>query len=136
VLAFGETTGTGQDVVVTQRDIGEIQLAKAAVRAGIRSLLDNAGIGEHEIDEVIIAGAFGHSVDPNSAVGIGMFPPVPRARLQQVGNAARSGAMLVLISKKGRTIAEEIAKRVRYVELTTHPRFSRQFSHALRFPGD
>jgi uncharacterized 2Fe-2S/4Fe-4S cluster protein (DUF4445 family) len=134
VLAPGGTTGTGEDIVVTQRDIGEIQLAKAAVRAGIGILLDQAGIGEHEIDEMVIAGGFGSGIDPQSAVGIGMFPPLPPGRFRQVGNAAGAGARLVLVSKRGRAIAKEIARRVRYVELATHPGFSRAFSHGLRFP--
>ncbi len=133
ILASGETSGTGRDVVVTQRDIGEIQLAKAAVRAGIQVLLDEAGIGAHNIDEVIVGGAFGQNMNPESALGVGMFPPVPLSRITQVGNAAGLGARLVLISRRGRALAAEIARRARYVELTTHPRFSRQFSHALRF---
>ena len=134
VLAFGETTGTGRDIVVTQRDIGEIQLAKAAVRAGIGILLDDAGIGEQEIDEVVIAGGFGSGIDPVSAVGIGMFPPLPPGRFRQVGNAAGAGARIALVSKRGRAIAKEIARRVRHVELATHPGFSRAFSRGLRFP--
>ena len=130
--AFADTTGTGQDVVVTQRDIEGIQLAKAAIRTGINVLLNNARIGEDEIDELIIAGAFGHNMNPNSVVDIGLFPSIPPDRFRQVGNAAGIGAKLALISKKGRATAEEIAKRVHYIELSTHPKFSSQFSHALR----
>jgi uncharacterized 2Fe-2S/4Fe-4S cluster protein (DUF4445 family) len=125
--------GTGRDVVVTQRDVGRIQLAKAAIAAGIRILLGEAGLAEDAIEEVIIAGAFGQSLDPGSAVDIGMFPPVRSECFRQVGNAAGMGAKLALASRRGRAIAGEIARRVRYVELTTHPRFTREFSHALPF---
>jgi uncharacterized 2Fe-2S/4Fe-4S cluster protein (DUF4445 family) len=134
VLARGDITGTGQDIVVTQRDIGEIQLAKAAIRTGINILLSDADIKENEIDEIIVAGAFGYSMNPGSAINIGLFPALPADRFKQVGNAAADGAQLALFSEKERAIAEEIAKRVNYIELTTHPEFSRQFSHALRFP--
>lgn len=134
VLATGNTTGTGQDIVVTQRDIGEVQLAKAAIRSGISVLLGEAGIREDEIDEVIITGAFGSYLDVNSALGIGLFSPLPLDRFKQVGNAAGVGAKLALISKRRRVIAEEIASRIRYIELAVHPKFKHEFSQALRLP--
>jgi len=133
-LASGNTTGTGQDIVITQRDIETIQLAKAAIRTGINVLLSGTGTKENEIDEVIIAGAFGSYIDIASAIGIGMFPSLPLARFHQVGNAAGLGAKLALISRKNRTTAEEIASRIRYIELTTHPKFKHEFSLSLRLP--
>ena len=135
VLASGDKTGTGQDIVVTQSDVGEIQLAKAAVRSGIDVLLHNGGISEEEIDEVILAGAFGQGINPKNAVEIGMFPSISPDKFRQVGNAAGVGAKLALISARQRTIAEQIAKSVRYLELMAVPQFSRQFSRALRFPN-
>jgi uncharacterized 2Fe-2S/4Fe-4S cluster protein (DUF4445 family) len=134
ILASGNTTGTGQDIVITQRDIGAIQLAKAAIRTGINILLGETGTKENEIDEVIIAGAFGSYIDLASATGIGMFPSLPLARFYQVGNAAGLGAKLALISRKNRTAAEEIARRIRYIELTTHPKFKHEFSRSLQLP--
>ena len=134
VLASGNTTGTGQDIVITQRDIGAIQLAKAAIRTGINVLLSETGAKENEIDELIIAGAFGSYIDVASATGIGMFPSLPLARFHQVGNAAGLGAKLALISRKNRTTAEEIASRIRYIELTTYPKFKHDFSLSLRLP--
>ena len=133
-LASGNTSGTGQDIVITQRDIGAIQLAKAAIRTGINVLLGETDTKQNEIDEVIIAGAFGSYIDVASATGIGMFPSLPLARFQQVGNAAGLGAKLTLISKRNRTTAAEIASRIRYVELTTHPKFKHEFSLSLRLP--
>ncbi|MFC1886021.1 ASKHA domain-containing protein [Thermodesulfobacteriota bacterium] len=134
ILAPGNVAGTGRDIVVTRHDIGEIQLAKAAIRAGINILLSNAGIKEDDIEQMIIAGAFGHYLNPNRAMNIGLFPPLPRDRFRQVGNAAGTGARLALISKRMRTKAEDIAGRINYLELTSHPEFSRKFARALRFP--
>lgn len=135
ILASAEFSGTGKAIVVTQLDIGEILLAKAAIRAGINILLTSAGISSDEIDEVIISGAFGNNINPQRAVDIGLFPSISPDRFRFIGNAAGAGARLALISKKSRSIAAEIAKQIRYIELTTHPQFSRQFSHALRFPA-
>jgi uncharacterized 2Fe-2S/4Fe-4S cluster protein (DUF4445 family) len=134
ILAFGNNTGTAQDIVITQHDIGAIQLAKAAIRTGINILLGETGTKENEIEEVIIAGAFGSYINITSAIGIGMFPSLPLDRFQQVGNAAGLGAKLALISRKNRTTAEEIASQIRYLELTTHPNFKHEFSLSLRFP--
>ncbi len=134
VLALGETTGTGQEIVIAQNDIEQIQLAKAAVRAGINVLLGEAGIKEDEIDNVMIAGSFGNSIDINSAVGIGLFPPLPLDRFKQIGNAAGVGAKLLLVSKRNRLIAAEITRQVRYIELTVHPQFTHEFARSLPFP--
>ena len=134
VLASGNTTGTGQDIVITQHDIGAIQLAKAAIRTGINVLLSKTDVKENEIDEVIIAGAFGSYINVASAIGIGMLPSLSLVKFCQVGNAAGLGAKLALISRKNRTIAEEITSRIRYIELTTHPKFKHEFSLSLRLP--
>jgi uncharacterized 2Fe-2S/4Fe-4S cluster protein (DUF4445 family) len=134
ILAPENTTGIGQDIVITQRDIGAIQLATAAIRAGINVLLSETGTMENEINEVIIAGAFGSYIDLASAIGLGMLPSISLARFHQVGNAAGLGAKLALISRKNRTAAEEIARRIQYIELTTHPKFKHEFSRSLQFP--
>jgi uncharacterized 2Fe-2S/4Fe-4S cluster protein (DUF4445 family) len=134
VVVNKKTAGVEYDIVVTRRDIEKIQLAKAAVRTGISVLLSNANISENEIDEVIIAGAFGGHINVNSAVRIGLFPPLPLKRFKKAGNAAGSGAKLVLISKKERSTAAEIAQRVHYLELSKHPGFLAGFSHSLLFP--
>ncbi|NVM19799.1 MAG: DUF4445 domain-containing protein [Candidatus Lokiarchaeota archaeon] len=134
ILASKEKTGIEKDIVVTQNDINEIQLAKAAIRTGINILLKEYGINEEEIENVVIAGAFGTSINVESAINIGMFPSIPLNLFTQVGNAAGVGAKLALISKTHRSIAGNIASGVRYVELTTHPQFTREFSHSLRFP--
>ncbi|NVM35938.1 MAG: DUF4445 domain-containing protein [Candidatus Lokiarchaeota archaeon] len=134
ILVPKKNTGIEKDIVVTQNDISEIQLAKAAIRVGINILLEKCGINEEEIENMVIAGAFGTYINVESAIKIGMFPSIPLYRFTQVGNAAGIGAKLALISNEHRSIAGNIANRVRYIELTTHPKFTREFSHALQFP--
>jgi uncharacterized 2Fe-2S/4Fe-4S cluster protein (DUF4445 family) len=131
VLVNHLESGNGQDIVITRQDINEIQLAKGAIRTGIDALLETAGIEAYEIEEFIIAGAFGTYINIPSAMAIGMFPSLPIDRFQQVGNAAGAGARQMLLSLKQRAKAEEIAKHVIYLELSTYPNFSNLFSKSL-----
>ncbi len=127
-------SGSGREIALTQKDINEIQLAKGAIHAGMMILLEANQISPQEVEEVIVAGAFGSYIRIPSALQIGLFPPLPRARYRQVGNAAAIGAQWMLISKQARQRAEEIARRTRYLELTIVPSFNRQFAHAMHFP--
>ena len=130
LVAAGEG-GSGREVVITRGDVGEIQLAKGAIRAGINILLDEAGLSAQDIDEVVIAGAFGTYIDVSSAIVIGMFPPLPLERFHQVGNAAGMGAKLALVSQEQRALAAEIARQVEYIELTNDKRFVDEFAGAM-----
>jgi len=114
-------------ITITQTDIRELQLAKAAIRTGIQVLLETSGCSEDDIKQVIIAGAFGTYIDVASAVAIGMLPPLPLNRFRQVGNAAGMGAKLALISLKSRTQAEAVASKVSYIELASAPKFEQVF---------
>jgi uncharacterized 2Fe-2S/4Fe-4S cluster protein (DUF4445 family) len=134
VVLVGENeSGTKKAVVVTRKDIHEIQLAKGAIRTGIDALLQSAGIQAGDVEKWVIAGAFGTYLDISSAIRIGMFPAAPIERFLQVGNAAGEGAKQMLLSKKKRVIAEEIVKQVNYIELTIFPGFSDHFIHAMYF---
>jgi len=123
----------GRDIVVTRGDINEIQLAKGAIRAGIDTLLNEAGLTYENIDEIVLAGAFGTYLNPASTVRVGMFPPVGLEKIRQVGNAAGVGAVQMLISMNERQKASEIFEKIEYVELTTHANFSNTFLKALHF---
>jgi uncharacterized 2Fe-2S/4Fe-4S cluster protein (DUF4445 family) len=131
VLAGDQANGGAGAVTLTQKDVREVQLAKGAIRTGIQSLLQAMNRSSEDIDQIIIAGAFGSYIDPASAVAIGMLPPIPLERIQQVGNAAGTGARMALISMEQRAQAAEIARRVRYVELSNVPNFARIFSQAI-----
>jgi uncharacterized 2Fe-2S/4Fe-4S cluster protein (DUF4445 family) len=131
VLAPAAKSRTGRDVRMTRKDVNEIQLAKGAVRAGADILLEKAGIRAADLEQVIIAGAFGTYLDLDSAIGIGMLPRTERTRYQQVGNAAGTGARRMLVSLEQREIAEHIARHVEFVELAKHPTFTKIYSQAL-----
>ncbi len=134
VFVPAERSGNGREIVLTQKDINEIQLAKGAIHAGIKILLDVNRIAADQVEEVILAGAFGSYIHISSAVQIGLFPPLPKARFRQVGNAAAIGAQWMLLSKQARLQAEEIARHTRYLELTTVDHFNREFAHGMHFP--
>jgi len=114
-------------IVITQGDVRELQLAKAAIRTGIQVLLETNKRTEEEIEQVVIAGAFGSYIDVTSAITIGMLPSLPPGRFRQVGNAAGMGAKLALISRCKRAEAQDIASGVNYVELASAPNFMHTF---------
>jgi uncharacterized 2Fe-2S/4Fe-4S cluster protein (DUF4445 family) len=126
-------TGLGRDLSVTRKDINEIQLAKSAIRSGLEILLQEAGLTYSDLDEFIVAGAFGTYLDLRSAVRIGMFPPIPLEKFRQVGNAAGVGAKQMLVSTIKRHEAEMLARMISYVELTTRPAFTSLFMENLSF---
>jgi len=130
IVATASETG-GPEITFSRWDVNEIQLAKGAMRAGVNILLRHAGIQEKDIDEVIIAGAFGTYLDVQSGIDIGMFPRIDRSRFKQVGNAAGTGARLVLLSMDQRKRASQIAQRVKYIELTAEKDFPSTFAKAL-----
>ena len=118
-------------IVFTQPDVRQLQLGKAAIRAGIQIVLEANNCTEEEIKQVIIAGAFGSYIDVSSAVAIGMLPALPLERFQQVGNAAGMGAKRALISLSQRAEAQSIASQVRYLELGAMPEFNQTFVQAM-----
>ena len=136
LLVPGERSGTGRDIVMTQQDVGEIQLAKGAIATGLETLLDATQTPREDIKEVIIAGAFGSYLNLDSALDIGLLPRLPNAQYTQVGNAAGIGAKMALLSRKERVRAQHIAQRTGYVELTVYPGFNRRFAMSMLFPDD
>jgi uncharacterized 2Fe-2S/4Fe-4S cluster protein (DUF4445 family) len=133
LLVPGNKTGHGRDIMVTRKDVNEVQLAKSAIRSGIDILLSEAGLEAGAIDRFIVAGAFGSYISIKSAIRVGMFPGIPVQRFVQVGNAAGMGAKRMLISARERRAAEGIARRTRYVELTVHPSFHEIFVQNMYF---
>ena len=133
VLVPGEKSGTGEDILVERGDIREIQLAKAAIRAGVEALLRATSTDVKEIEHFIVAGAFGTYLHIDSAIRIGMFPALPHQRYKQIGNAAGAGAQQMLVSQPSRLEAEALIKRMSYLELTTDPRFNESYVDAMLF---
>ncbi len=136
LLVHEKQSGGQRDIVISQKDINEIQLAKGAVRAGLDVLLDSAGISYEEVETVLIAGAFGTYLNLQSALAIGLLPDFPHAEYRQIGNAAVLGAKRALVSRQERERARQIAKQTQYIELTTNPRFKRLFAYGMLFPDE
>jgi uncharacterized 2Fe-2S/4Fe-4S cluster protein (DUF4445 family) len=132
VLAWAEETPIDQDIVVTQRDVRQIQLAKGAVRAGCQIMMQRLGISRP--DRLIVAGAFGMHIDRDSALAIGLFPECNPESIAFVGNAAGHGAYLALINKEKREEADRIARWTEHIELATEKAFQQEFIKALAFP--
>jgi uncharacterized 2Fe-2S/4Fe-4S cluster protein (DUF4445 family) len=130
MLVDEEERGGQSAITITQRDVRELQLAKAAIRAGIQALLEDSSCSEDAIKQVVIAGAFGTYIDVASAVAIGMLPSLPLDRFRQAGNAAGAGARLALLSASRRAEAQAIASRVKYIELAGAPGFGQTFIQA------
>ncbi|RLE49088.1 MAG: ferredoxin [Candidatus Methanomethylicota archaeon] len=135
VLAWKEETALREeDIVITQEDIREIQKAKAAMHAGAVILMNKMGVTEHDLSEFIVAGAFGSYIDPESAMTIGMMPELPLEKVKFVGNTAGSGARLCLKSLEARREAQEIADKVKYVELAIEPSFEEEYVNSMYLP--
>lgn len=136
ILARSDETATGEDILLYQRDIRELQLANGAIRAGINILLKTAGIDAEDLDRVLLAGAFGNFIRRNNACRIGMLPNIPDDRIRFVGNTASFGAKRVLLSKKEAQYASDIRAKCEHVELSTSPDFQDEFGAAMLFPED
>jgi uncharacterized 2Fe-2S/4Fe-4S cluster protein (DUF4445 family) len=135
VIAWKDETAMGKDVVVTQKDLGEIQLAKAAIYTGVAILMKEAKITEADIEKVLIAGAFGFYIDPDSARIIGMYPEIPLSKVKAVGNSAGTGARMALVSRKARQTCNQISRDVKYVELANDPVFQSIYMNAYFLPN-
>jgi len=112
VLVPAEATGHGRDITLNRKDVNEIQLAKGAIRTGLELLLIEAGIAAKDVEDFIVAGAFGTYISIPSAIRVGMFPNLPLDRFRQVGNAAGMGAKQALISLDRRRVAQDIVKAI------------------------
>ena len=131
LLAFALTED--RSVFITQKDVRELQLAKAAIRTAIESLMAETGTAWSQIERVHLAGNFGAGMSVSSEIRIGLLPPTPLERVDTVGNAALRGAALVLLSRSGREEACRAARLCRYVELAGRPEFQQSFADALLF---
>ncbi len=134
VVSYGPDTGIGRDIVITEVDIDNLIRTKAAVYAGCRVLLDNLGLTFHDVDSVIIAGGFGHYIDLEKAIAIGLLPGLPLKKFRFVGNGALLGARLVSFSKGFVKEAERIARMMTNIELSQSPTFMDEFVAAMFLP--
>lgn len=132
ILANDELTSTAEPIVVTQADVRNVQLAKAALYAGAKLLMNRAEVSA--VDQVVLAGAFGSYIDPKYAMTLGLIPDCELSRVTAVGNAAGDGARIALLNKFKRREAQEVSRRVTYIETAVDEDFQTEFVSALHLP--
>jgi len=134
VLAWADESGTNRDIVITDVDIDNLMRAKAAVFAGIKVLLEEVSMDIDQVEEILIAGAFGRYLEIDKAIIIGLLPDVDTEKLKFVGNGSLLGSYLMALSKNLIAEADQIAKKMTYLELSTNPHFMDQYISALFLP--
>lgn len=123
----------GEDIVITQQDIREVQLAKGAILAGIRLMLAEMGKEPDDIQSLIIAGAFGNYIDKESAMAIGLFPKLDIGKIFCVGNAAGVGVSMVLAGEQELEKAQQLPQKIIHIELAAKENFQNIYSMAMSF---
>ena len=134
VLAWAEESGAGKSIVLTQRDVRELQFAKGSIAGGIDVVMQELGVESADLVEIFLAGSFGSYINPQSARIIGLVPPVPVDRIKAVGNAAGEGAKIALLSFRERQVARSLPEIVEYHELSGRGDFNDSFLAVLQFP--
>ena len=133
VLAWKEQSATGENITLTQKDIRALQLAKGAILAGIRMLMDRLEVKVEDIDQIHLAGAFGNYINKVSALEIGLLPKVSPDKVQSLGNAAGNGAQMALLSSAEMAKAIKLAQNAEHIELSAATDFQNEFLKALTF---
>ncbi len=128
------TSRWDEEITLPSSDLMTAIRAKAAVYAGMKTLEQELGTGLDSLDEILVAGGFGSSLDIESAVAIGLLPDLPRARFRVIGNSSLQGAAACAASLKAASLAQAIAARITYMDLTRHPGFQEQFTRAMFLP--
>ena len=132
ILTPGDYTTMGEPILVTQDDVRSIQLAKAALYAGAKLLMSRANISK--VDQVFLAGAFGSYIDPKYAMILGLIPDCPLDQVFAIGNAAGDGARIALLNRNKRLEAQQVSRKIKYIETAVDLEFQDEFVHALHIP--
>lgn len=130
VLVF---KANGDDIVITQNDIREVQLAKGAISAGIALMLEEMGKSLEDIDRVVVAGAFGNYIDKESAVTIGVLPKIDLDKIISAGNTAGAGVSMILVNEEEMTLAENLPEHIEHVDLAAKENFQNTYLGAMAF---
>jgi uncharacterized 2Fe-2S/4Fe-4S cluster protein (DUF4445 family) len=133
-VARPEQSSDKKKILLTQKDIRELQLAKGAVAAGTQILMQQLGVRIEDIDVIYLAGALGNYVNPYSAMRIGLIPITAVEKIVSLGNAASAGAKMALLSKRHWEKSSEIVEHLEHVELSMQPEFYESFVAAMDFP--
>ncbi len=136
LVTSGEESFQSRPIYLTQKDVRELQLTKGAIAAGIKTLMDELGVGVEDISQVYLAGALGNYVDRISTLRIGLLPKVNVELIRSLGNAASIGAAMVILSKKHWQMAEDVVNFIEHIELSFRPDFNEYFVEQLNFPEE
>ena len=134
IVARPGEAGAPREIVLTQDDVRQVQLAKGAIASGIAMLQRVSGVPWDDVKELMLAGGFGNYISIPSALRIGLIPPLPVERVRYVGNAASLGAQICLLSEPERARAADLATRIEHVSLAAHPDFEQLFVDWMNFP--
>lgn len=134
IIADAAQSETGKPIFISEDDIGNLIKSKGAMLAAMKVLLENMGMGFHDLDRLFVAGGFGAHLDTEKAIFLGLLPDLPVQRIQFIGNSSLTGARLALLSTHAFHKAEAIAKKMTYFELSVHPEFMNEFVAALFLP--
>ncbi len=134
LVAYAEESYDSRPIYLTQKDVRELQLAKGAIAAGVSTLMDEMGVGVEDIDRLYLAGALGNYISPYSAMRIGLIPSVNPEIITSLGNAASTGASMVLLSTDYWPMANELAQSIEHIELSSRLDFNQYFIERIDFP--
>jgi uncharacterized 2Fe-2S/4Fe-4S cluster protein (DUF4445 family) len=134
VIVPAEETSSGDAIYLWQKDVRELQLATAAIRAGMHLLLRRTGLEPDDLGAVLLAGAFGNFIRRSNARRVGLLPQIPCSRVRFIGNAASLGAKLALLSTEERDYARRLVECTRHIDLSRDAEFQTEFTLSMIFP--
>jgi len=134
VVAWKEETSIGKDIVITETDIKNLIMSKAAIHAACMTLLDAAGLGPGDLGRICFSGAFGNYLNKENAVTIGLIPETPLEHVENIGNGAITGANIALVNRKRRKELDGLAQRITYIELNADPSFMDRYTSSCFLP--
>ncbi|MFX0145477.1 MAG: ASKHA domain-containing protein, partial [Candidatus Hodarchaeota archaeon] len=133
IITNKEETSIGTEISISQSDVRQIQMAKAAFYSGMRIILNHLS-KDLKIKQIFLAGAFGNYINPYNAKFIGMIPDIPDNKIFQIGNAAGTGAQYLLLNKDLRANAQNLLHKIDYIEIAVEKNFQKEYAEAMYFP--
>ncbi|MDK2889403.1 MAG: hypothetical protein PWR21_34 [Methanoculleus sp.] len=134
VVAWEAETSIRKDLVITENDIKNLIMSKAAIHGACMTLLDAAGLAPGDISRICFSGAFGNYLNKESAVTVGLIPETPLERVENIGNGAITGANIALVNRRRRKELDELAQRITYIELNADPSFMDRYTSSCFLP--
>ena len=134
VVVWKEETPIGKDIVITENDIKNLIMSKAAIHGACMTLLDAAGLTPRDIEKICLTGAFGNYINKENAITIGLIPDVPLERVENIGNGAITGANIALVNRKRRKELDGLARKITYIELNADPSFMDRYTSSCFLP--